>query len=194
MPKTVLIAGATGLIGGHIINALKKRGDEYIAITHNIVSAQKKLKGAKKIVPLNDIFTLKDEKIDLIINLAGRSVGDKRWNEKFKKEIYDSRVETTRKIVELISQMNIKPEVLVNSSGIDYYGPRGDEDIYEDTPNGDTFMANLCRDWEKEAAKAEQFGVRTVLIRTGFALAKNAEAVKRLTLPYNFFIGGPIGS
>src|SRR4030095_2040470 len=194
MPNTFLITGATGLIGGHIIKAIAERGDEYIALTHNISSAKKKLTGAKKIVSLDDIGSLKYEKIDIIINLAGRSVGDKRWNEQFKKEIYDSRVETTRMIIYLISQMKLKPEVLVNASGIDYYGPRGDEDIYEDTPNADTFMANICRDWEKEAQKAVQYGVRTVMIRTGFALAKNAEAVKRLTQPYKFFVGGPVGS
>jgi len=194
MPKTILITGATGLIGNNIVDAILRRGDEYIALTHNIGSAKKKLKGAKRIVSLKDYLSIKDEKIDAVINLAGMSIGEKRWNEKVKKEIYDSRIETTRKITELISQMPAKPEVLVSASGVDYYGDRGAEDVYEDAPNADTFMGNLCRDWESEASKAEQYGVRVVRTRTGFVLAKNSEAVKRLTLPYRLFIGGPIGS
>ena len=194
MPKTFLIIGASGLVGSHIADALIKRGDEYIALTHSITTAKKNLSSAKKIVPLNDYLSLKDEKIDAVINLAGKSIGDKRWNEKVKKEISDSRIDSTLKIVELISQMKSKPNVLVSASGVDYYGDRGAEDVFEDTPNANTFMGKLCRDWEREAMKAEQYGVRVAVIRTGFVLAKNAEAVKRLSLPYKLFIGGPIGN
>jgi uncharacterized protein (TIGR01777 family) len=194
MTKTVLIAGATGLIGGYLINALHKRGDEYIAISHNIDKAKRKLHNAKKAVALPEASQLKNEKIDAVINLAGAGAGEKRWNAKVKEAIYNSRIYTTRSIVQLIAEMEVKPEVLVSASGVDYYGDRGNENVYEDSPNADTFMGNLCRDWEDEATKARQYGVRTAVLRTGFVLAREAKAVKKLTLPYKFFVGGTIGS
>jgi uncharacterized protein (TIGR01777 family) len=90
--------------------------------------------------------------------------------------------------------MQTRPEVLLSVSGVDYYGDRGSEDVYEDTPGANTFMGKLCKDWESEAMKAQLNGVRVVVIRTGFVLAKNAEAVKRLAMPYKLFFGGTIGS
>jgi len=194
MPKTILITGATGLIGGYIVAELLKRGDKYIALSHNADSAIRKLQNAKKVVSLKDFLSLKNEKIDAVINLAGTNVGKKRWNAQVKKEICHSRVDTTGNLVELISKMQNKPEVLVSASGVDYYGDRGNENVYEDSPNADTFMGNLCRDWEAEAMKAERFGVRVVALRTGFVIAKGSEAVKKLTLPYKLFVGGTIGS
>jgi uncharacterized protein len=194
MSKTVLITGATGLIGRHIAAALIGRGDEYIALTTNVEAAKKKLTNAKKVVGFNDIQTLQDEKIDAIINLAGRNLADKRWNDKFKQEICDSRIKTTKKIVELISNMKQKPEVLISASGADYYGDTGDKDIYEDAPHANDFMGKLCNDWESEALKAEALGVRAVILRTSFVIAKDSNAAKKFAMPFRFFVGGPIGS
>ena len=86
MMKTILITGATGMIGVHIINALLERGDRYIALTTNTVSAEKKLKNPYRIIAAGDIMALKNEKIDAVINLAGANLGGKRWNEKTTKE------------------------------------------------------------------------------------------------------------
>jgi uncharacterized protein len=194
MNKTILVTGATGFIGKHITEVLNGRGDLVIALTTNVESARKSLVSVKKIVDINDSLSLKDEKIDGIINLAGRNLADKRWNEKFKKEVYDSRIKTTRKVVELILAMSRKPEVLLSASGVDYYGDTGESDIYEDTPNGNNFMGKLCKDWEAEAYKAEAFGTRVVALRTGFVMAKDSKAVKKLSMPFRFFVGGPIGS
>jgi uncharacterized protein len=193
MPKTILMTGATGLIGGYILNALINRGDDVIVLSTHVESAQRKLKKVKRIINLNDYHTLKDEKIDVIINLAGTNVGNKRWNDEFKKIIYDSRIDTTRKMVELISAMKTKPEVLINSSGIDYYGDTGDRITDENSPYGNTFLGSVCKAWEAEAFKASDF-TRVSVMRTGFVMAKGSEAVKRLSLPFKFFIGGPIGS
>lgn len=194
MDRIILITGATGLIGRHIIPAILAEGDSFIALTTNMESAKKKLPEAKQIVDLKNFMLLKDEKIDGIINLAGLNLGDKRWNEAFKKAAYDSRIYTTAKIVELISAMKTKPEVLVSASGMDYYGDTGDKEIFEDAPPANDYMANLCKAWETEAMKAEQYGVRTVTVRTGFVMAKNSKAVDKLTMPFKFFIGGPTGS
>lgn len=193
MSKNVLVTGATGLIGKALINALLNRGDNITALSTNTDSAATTLPGVNKFVHWDNIFSLCGDKIDVIINLAGKNMGEKRWNEEFKKEAWDSRIQSTGKVIELISKMPAKPEVLLNASGSDYYGDRGEEVITEGSLPGDDFMAKLCIAWEAEALKAEGYGVRTSVIRTGFVIAKNSFAVKKLTLPYKLFVGGPIG-
>lgn len=194
MPKTILITGATGLIGRSIVKALVNRGDKIIALSTNVQSAKQKLPSVGKILSFDEIQSLKDEKIDAIINLAGASIGGKRWSENYKKVIYDSRIKTTRKITDLVSVMDKKPEVLLNMSGIDYYGDTGDKISLEDAPNGNTFLAGVCKDWETEALKAASHGVRVVILRTAFVMAKNSEGIRRFIQPFSFFIGGPLGS
>lgn len=194
MMKTILITGATGMIGGHIVNALLGRGDRYIALTTNIRSAEKKLRDPYRIIASEDIMSLKDEKIDAVINLAGANLGSKRWNEKTKKEFYDSRINITEKITELIAAMAVKPEVLVSSSGVDYYGDTGSTEMHEDAPPADTFLGKLTHDWEQAALAAEKYGVRVVCLRTGFVMARDSDAVKKLVMPFKFFVGGPLGS
>jgi len=194
MSKNVLITGATGLIGKELVKAFKSRGDNIFALTTNINSAQKKLKEVKNIIHWNDYLSLAEEKIEIIINLAGRNLGEKKWNEEFKKDAYDSRINSTRKIAELIGKMKNKPGVLLSASGSDYYGNRGEENIYEDSPPADDFLAKMCTAWEAEAMKAENFGVRVVTLRTGFVIAKNSDAVKKFIQPFKMFVGGTIGS
>lgn len=194
MAKTILITGATGMIGGHIVTEILQRGDRYIALTTNLPAAEKKLKNPYKITASQDILTLKNEKIDAIINLAGANLGGKRWNDKTKKEFYDSRINVTGGLVELISRMGQKPEVLVSASGVDYYGDTRARDMFEDAPPAKNFLGKLTHDWEEAALKARQFGTRVVILRTGFVLAADSDAVKKLILPFKLFIGGPLGS
>jgi uncharacterized protein (TIGR01777 family) len=194
LPKRILITGATGVIGKYIVEALKMRGDEALILTTNTESAKKVFPGLKGITGWKDMSSLKNEKIDGIINLAGMNLGEKRWNDKVKKEIYHSRIDSTGKVVELIASMDVKPKVLVSASGVDYYGDKGSVNVYEDTPPADSFAGRLCVDWENEAIKAGKYGVRTVVIRTGFVIAKNSPAVDKLALPFKLFIGGTIGS
>lgn len=193
MNKTVLITGATGLIGGHIVKALTAARYSYIALTTHPDTARKKLTGAEKIVGVDDYMELKNENIFSIINLAGANLGEKRWTEKNKKIFYDSRIDVTKKLVHLIEVMPTKPEVLVSASGVDYYGDTGSADMYEDAPPADTFLGKLTHDWEAEALKAQMYGVRTAVLRTGFVIAKDSDAVKKLLLSYKLFVGGPLG-
>jgi uncharacterized protein (TIGR01777 family) len=194
MPKKVLLTGASGLIGSHIVRALLNRGDSVIAITTDAVSAGTKLPAECRIVSWQDYMQLAGDKIDAIINLAGSNIGKKRWTGKVKKEIYNSRILSTRRIVELIKSMAAKPEALINASGADYYGNRGSEIVTEESAPGDDFLANVCIDWEKEAYNAEDYGVRVAIIRNGFVLARDAPSLPRLTLPFRLFVGGKIGT
>jgi hypothetical protein len=194
MAKTILITGATGMIGGYLIREIAKRGDRYIAVTTNPQVEEKKLKGAYRIVASNDILSLQNEKIDAMINLAGANLGAKRWTKAAKKEFYDSRMNVTGSLIELISKMDTKPDVLISTSGVDYYGNTGSKDMYEDAPPANSFLGKLTNDWEQAALRAESLGVRTVIFRTGFVMASDSEAVKKLLMPVKFFVGGSLGS
>jgi uncharacterized protein (TIGR01777 family) len=194
MSRIILITGATGLIGNHLIKGLTNREDETIIVTRNRISAGKKFPALKKIVEWNDLLSLSDEKIDAVINLAGMNLDEKRWSVKVKKELYDSRIKSTHRIVELVSLMSNKPGVLINSSGVDFYGDTGDRDVFEDSPPGNSFISKLVVDWEKEALEAEKFGIRVVLMRTGFVIAPYSKAFKKMILPFKFFAGGFAGS
>jgi len=196
--RTILITGATGLIGKHLVKKLKARGDRIVALTTKVQSGSAmgsgiSFEGISEIVGWSDYTSLAREKIFGIVNLAGRNLGEKRWTEEVKREIYDSRIGTTAKLNDLISKMEIKPEVLVSASGVDYYGDKGAAEVYENSPPGESFAAKLCIDWERETMQAEQYGVRVVVIRTGLVLAAESTALKKMMLPFKLFIGGPPG-
>jgi uncharacterized protein (TIGR01777 family) len=191
--RTVVITGATGLIGRHLTGKLNARGDKIIALSTHGTDAGKILPEIYKAVGWKDYLSLVNEKIYGIVNLAGMNLAAKRWNREVKKQIYDSRIGTTAKLIELISKMEIKPEVLVSASGVDYYGDTGDKNIYEDSPPGNSFPARLCVDWEQEAMKAENYGTRVVTLRTGFVIARDSEALKKMIFPFKFFVGGAPG-
>jgi uncharacterized protein (TIGR01777 family) len=126
-----------------------------------------------------------------IINLAGASIFN-RWNDKIKKVIYDSRVLTTRNVVEAIPQK--EGMMLCSTSAVGYYGFRGDEEILEDGTPGDDFLASLCVDWEDEASKAADKGVRVAISRFGIVLGKTGGALGQMIPAFKRFVGGPLGS
>jgi uncharacterized protein (TIGR01777 family) len=169
----VVVAGASGLIGAQLGRALRERGDELVALPR-FRSAPWSLEGA-----------------DAVVNLAGASVGGKRWTPAYKKEIEESRVLTTRALVEAIAKAPRKPRVLVNASAVGYYGGRGDEVLEEVAAPGADFLANVGRQWEAEAQRAS---VRSVQVRTGIVLSAKGGALEKMLPPFKAFVGGPIGS
>ncbi|HEY5677550.1 MAG TPA: NAD-dependent epimerase/dehydratase family protein, partial [Myxococcales bacterium] len=132
----MLVAGASGLIGSALCAALRARGDEAVGL------------------PRFGTAPWSAEGADAVVNLAGASVAGKRWSPAYKREILDSRVLTTRALVDAIAGAQRKPRVLVNASAVGYYGGRGDEVLDESAPPGRDFLAGLCVEWEAEAARA----------------------------------------
>lgn len=194
MPITILISGATGLIGRRLVDSILQQDSEVLILTQNIRKAQNIFPSLKNIFSWKDIDTLSTYKIDAIINLAGTNLDEKRWNKNFKEEIYSSRIKSTQNIVGLIEKLNSKPEVLINASGVDFYGDTGDKDINENSPNEDSFIGKLVFDWEQEAFKAKDLGVRVVCLRTGFVIARESKAFKKMVTPYKMFVGGYPGN
>ena len=193
----ILIVGSTGFIGRNLVNRL-------IADGHNLfVHCRDKHKGFEifrnrvTMVNWDDLIhnplNIKEETIECIINLAGEPIAAHKWNSKTKSKIISSRINTTHKIVDLIESKRINPRVLVNASAIGYYGPNDNDIITESSPAGKDFLANLCVKWEAEALKAEIYGVSVVIVRTGIVLGTEG-ALKRMIPPYNYYLGGSIGS
>src|SRR5262249_27770959 len=122
----------------------------------------------------------------------------KRWNDEFKRLLVDSRVQSTQNVVQALARKprtdDGRPKVLVNASAIGYYGPRGDEELSEDAPPGDDFLAKLCVEWEQAARAAEPSGVRCAIVRVGVVLDKEGGALKALLTPFKLFVGGRAGS
>jgi uncharacterized protein len=186
----VVVAGANGLIGSHLVRALRGRGDEVVPLVRS-----PRAPGDVRWDPGSAGEWMRAlDGCDAVVNLAGANVGAKRWSEGYKREIRESRIRSTRALVDAMAAARSKPRVFVSASAVGYYGGRGDEEVTESTPAGNDFLAQVCRDWEAEASRAEQLGVRTVLLRTGVVLDRNDGALKKMIPPFKAFVGGPIGS
>jgi hypothetical protein len=131
---------------------------------------------------------------DAVINLAGESLGDRRWTPQRKARLRDSRILATRSLVAAIGAAAAPPRVFISSSAVGYYGPSGAEPKTEASKAGDGFLSRLAEDWESEARRAEATGTRVVLLRTGLVLEKTGGALPRMVRPFRFFVGGPIGN
>jgi uncharacterized protein len=131
---------------------------------------------------------------DAVINLAGESLGDKRWTPLRKAALRDSRVLATRSLVDAIGKAAKPPRVFISSSAVGYYGPAGAEPKTENAPVGDGFLAQLAEEWESEARKAESSGTRVVLLRTGLVIERTGGALPRMMRPFRYFVGGRVGS
>jgi uncharacterized protein (TIGR01777 family) len=196
--KKIIITGATGSIGQKLLKELNDRSDQVVVFTRDPLQAKSKILNANKFIRWK--YDNKDDWIhelngvDTVIHLAGVNLSSKRWDEDFKKLAYDSRVISTRNIVEAIKMVEKKPKVFICASAVGIYGDRYDEVLDETSSLGNDYLANLCKDWENEAEKVEELGVRRVSIRTASVLLQNEGALKRMLLPYKFFIGGPLGN
>jgi uncharacterized protein len=192
----VVLFGGSGLIGRHLIARLSAQGHQITLVTRrpdslrDVVSPSVTVKSWPPPDGLSSII----DGVDAVVNLTGESIGAKRWSESRKREILSSRVDSTRAIVAGIGRTSRKPRVLLNASAVGYYGNVEKGDVTEDHAPGNDFLAEVCIKWEEESKKAIQFGMRVVTPRSGVVLAKNAEALRRMILPFRLFAGGTLGS
>ena len=193
----VVITGATGFVGQVIVKQLVAAGDEVIVLTRNVAKAAITLGSSCRYYQWDDGESLPPlealEGSDGIINLMGETIS-KRWSEPQKKKIYNSRINGTRKLVEAIDKLQHKPKVLVSTSAIGIYGNRGPEEINESSSLANDFLAKVCKDWEDEANKAQNCGVRVVIIRVGIVLGRKGGALAKMLPIFKLGAGGPLGS
>ena len=182
----VLVTGGTGLVGRPACDALRAAGH---AVT--IVSREPGRVPARAI-GWDGLRTAIPE-TDAIVNLAGESIASGRWTAARKAAIRSSRVEATRALVDAAAAASPRPKVLVNASGVGYYGAHGDEPLEERAAPGNDFLARVCVEWEAEARRAEALGVRVVVVRLGVVLAPDGGALSAMLLPFRAGLGGAIG-
>jgi uncharacterized protein (TIGR01777 family) len=186
----ILINGGTGFIGSKLCEHFNAQGFRVAILTRHIHRAD---------VPKSAILidNLNDEEIsyDVIINLAGEPLNKNRWNDRVKKVIYDSRIQSTQNIVDYIKTAKVKPNLLVTSSAIGFYGSSSTKNFSEDTKPADhSFIHKICADLEAEGMKASEYGVRVCIIRTGIVLGKNKGALAELLPPFKLGLGAQLGN
>ncbi|MBX3244810.1 MAG: TIGR01777 family oxidoreductase [Acidobacteria bacterium] len=134
------------------------------------------------------------EGLDAVIHLAGENISGLRWTEEKKAAIRDSRIKGTKTLVNDLFKLEKRPSVLVSMSGIDFYGDTDDEIKTETNKAGDSFLAEVCKGWEAEARRAEDAGIRTVILRTAMVLSSKGGALATMMTPFKFGVGGVVGS
>ncbi|CAC9572739.1 Cell division inhibitor Slr1223 (YfcH in EC), contains epimerase/dehydratase and DUF1731 domains [uncultured Gammaproteobacteria bacterium] len=185
----ILITGGTGFIGSALCAHLLKENNKIVILSRY----PEKIKHPIKAIA--DLSDLQDSDIfDVVINLAGEPIANKRWSSKQKNQIFSSRIDITEKLISYFEKLDNKPKLLISGSAIGYYGVGKTDNIIEEKEGGDnSFSSELCQKWEAVALKAEKLGIRTCLLRTGIVLGKNGGALSKMLFPFKMCLGGIIG-
>jgi uncharacterized protein (TIGR01777 family) len=189
--RRVVITGATGFIGRRLIAALTGAGHDVVALVRNPSAAD--LPAPITIVTALDQIP-DDARIDAVINLAGEPISDGLWTLVKRRRILRSRLKVTRDVRRLLARLDRRPEVLVSGSAIGWYGLHGDAPLDEAGPANPCFSHRLCHAWEAAAIRTEALGVRVVTLRIGLVLGSGGGMLSRLLTPFEFGLGGPMGS
>lgn len=187
-----LVTGATGMIGQRLVAAL---GRDVAVLSRDPGAASRALPQARAFAwdgraPVEPAAL---EGASVVFHLAGEPVGEGRWTEAKKARIRASRVDGTRALVASMARAAERPKVLVSASAVGYYGSRGDELLSEDSPPGEGFLPDVCRDWEAEAQAAEALGVRVVTVRIGVVLGRGGGALAKMLPLFRAGVAGRIG-
>ena len=193
MSKKVLITGASGLIGSQLTKMMLQRGYEVVHLGRT-----------KKSGPVSSyVWDVANHKMDTaafngvttIIHLAGAGVADKRWSLARKKEILDSRIQSTQLLYDTLKSIDHQVDTFIGASAIGYYGFTMDETVFnEDSKPGSDFLAQVTRQWEEEVDKINSLGIRTVKIRIGIVLSNKGGALVEMAKPVRFGVGAALGT
>jgi len=195
----VVVAGGTGFIGRPLCQRLADAGHVVTVLTRNPDEAHKKLSHGIDIVGWQGFrgqsegLTSALDDCDVVMNLAGSPIAERRWTRQTQDLLRRSREGTTSAIVTTLAKIKNRPVLLMNASAVGYYGPRGDEELDEEAPSGAGFLASLCREWEGAAQAAERLGVRVVMPRIGVVLGNEGGALAKMLPVFRMGLGGPLG-
>ncbi len=193
--RKICIAGGLGFVGRHLSLALLNDGHQVTAVgrTKNPSNMINHPSFSYEVADTTRKGQWQDKLpfFDTVINLVGKSIFT-YWTEKVKKEIYDSRILTTRNLVDALK--GEKNKTLLSTSAVGYYGDRGEDILTEKEPPGDDFLARVGKDWEAEALRGESYGVRVVVTRFGIVLHRDGGAMAVMIPAFKSFLGGRLGS
>jgi uncharacterized protein len=194
----ILLAGGSGLIGSALIRELLAHGHTVTLLSRHPEKLPALPAGCEALRWDGQSLSGWESRladIEAIVNLAGESIAGARWSPARKHLLRESRLRPGAALLEALRQSSApRPKIFLQASAVGYYGPHFDEEITEDSPPGDDFLARLCRDWEDSTAAVEELGLRRIVIRTGVVLSADGGALPRLLAPYRFFVGGPLGN
>ncbi|MDW8290576.1 MAG: TIGR01777 family oxidoreductase [Armatimonadota bacterium] len=194
----VVVAGGTGFIGRALCQQLLTAGHEVVVLTRDPARAPGRVPSGAEVAqwspeqPAGLEETLSGA--DAVVNLSGESIAAQRWTPEFKQRLVDSRLVSTRTLVQALQQAQPRPKVLVNASATGIYGNRGEEELDESSPPGTGFLAELAVRWEQAAEAAREAGVRVVKLRIGIVLGEGGGALEKMLPPFRLFVGGPFGN
>lgn len=187
----ILVSGATGLIGGALVSALEKdRHDVTVLSRSEAVQAPRLLWDPER----GKIDARLLDGFNAVVHLAGESIAKGRWTPLMKERIRESRCRGTGLLAQTVAAVPRPPQVFVCASAIGFYGDRGDEVLTEDSPAGTGFLADVCREWESACRPAVARGIRVVHARFGVVLSRRGGALKKMIRPFQWGLGGKIGS
>ena len=194
----ILITGATGFIGKELLKVLDQGNHEITVLTRNIETSQFHIPIYCQVYQWNPLVSPLKTKIlkgvDAVINLAGENIASKFWTEKRKNELISSRIMTTRRIVQAIQAMHIRPKFFISASAIGFYGNKGNKELNELSQKGNGFLSKICQSWENEIFKCKDLGVRTVSLRLGMVLGNNGGALEKMIPVFKLCGGGRLGN
>jgi hypothetical protein len=193
----VIITGGSGLIGRALATDLIRSSHEVIILSRRperVIGLPERVRTERWDGRTAEGWQSLADGADAIVNLAGENISSRRWTGERKHAILQSRLNAGQAVVEAVSAASRKPRVVIQASGIGYYGPCGNEEITEETPPGHDFLASLAVEWESSTVYVEALGVRRAIIRSGVVLSTEGGALPRMLLPFRFFVGGRLGS
>ena len=192
----VLITGSTGLVGTALTKALARQGHTVCRLIRPTTQIPEGAAGGFDVSWNPETGELGGAAVgaDAVVNLSGASIAGKRWTTEYKAILHGSRIRATRALVKALEKMSARPALLISASAVGFYGNRGDEILTEESSSGDDFLAELAKEWEAEARKAETLGTRVVLARFGLILAGSGGALPMMMRPFRFSVGGRVGS
>lgn len=185
----IAIAGSSGLIGSALVEQLRTDGHEVLRIVRRpaIATTEVSWDPSSKRIDLPKL-----EGVEVIINLAGAGVGDRRWTKKYKAEILNSRVQATKTLAN--ATITLKPKVLINASAIGFYGDTGEREVDENSSSGTGFLVDVVKAWEEATKVASESGIRVVNIRTGLVVSAKGGAWQKLLPLFKLGLGGRLGN
>jgi uncharacterized protein (TIGR01777 family) len=186
----VAVTGGTGYLGSALVRSLGLHGHEAFVVRRGAASdAQAQWDPATGWVRPGTF-----ESVDAVVHLSGTSIGAKRWTAARRAELRASRIDSTRALVTHLASLPVKPKTLVVASAVGIYGDSADRVLAEESPRGEGFLADLVADWEREASRASEAGLRVVTARFAPMVARDSELIGKVLLPFQLGVGGRLGS
>ena len=188
---TIVVTGASGLIGPKLVAALEADGKRVLRAVRRDVQSEQELRWDPA---AGTIDRDRLEGVDAVIHLAGANIAGKRWTEAYKQTLIDSRVDGTTLIAKTIAGLERKPRVFASASAIGFYGHRGETELDESAACGDGFLPEVCMQWERACEAAQEADIRTVNLRIGVVLSPEGGALQKMLLPFKLGAGGVLGN